>query len=505
MPCLYVDSSIRRSSRKRRAPGQWWRDSPLSDTGPSSFSSSSGSSNENEWRQFNLREKSTEENSINVFVGEERQGTINVPISTAVTVEREGVNDEGSEPGGKDRSLRLSAVSSESFEVSDDGAGESGPSAVLMGPANEDPECHATRLGVEQETDIIHQGLSKIDHPSFSYSEKHAFRKSSIAPSPMGDPPTLNQREKTSSPGYFSRIVRETEKGISHLVLNDGGECQSVGLDEEQISAGTEIGKAGASAKPNNISPHVEQQLVSRTVVPDKDVCARKDWSISYASLAELDNHTSKQLERTGFDTPQPARRFPNPADDNGDEMNTDELSNLLNAPRKRFSVRPSEGFDLNTHESDTHSFDGKLSNLDRDPGCLVCKRLICCCSEKDGSGSRSHDSAVPKIVVARRNSVTHKTTSTKVGTAKIGISLSLGGNTAGEIVLHAWSSTGVRKPVHGDELYFVNTGHIECDVGNLRVRVSNGDYLAVVRNEPFEIRNPSGNIAKLIFFSPAR
>lgn len=90
-------------------------------------------------------------------------------------------------------------------------------------------------------------------------------------------------------------------------------------------------------------------------------------------------------------------------------------------------------------------------------------------------------------------------------GLVQVASALSAEGAILGELRVPAHGSTGARRAADGDEMYFLQRGLLECDVGWLRVTLREGDWLRVPHMASYEFRNKFNHACQLVFFSITR
>lgn len=107
--------------------------------------------------------------------------------------------------------------------------------------------------------------------------------------------------------------------------------------------------------------------------------------------------------------------------------------------------------------------------------------------------------------LVARRAMFKYSLVRGQSGYFKVATGLALDTILGGELLLPGHSSTGVRVAHDCDEFYIVRRGVIECDYSWARVRMREGDMIAIPHATCFELRNVSSVEAVLTFLSSNR
>lgn len=104
--------------------------------------------------------------------------------------------------------------------------------------------------------------------------------------------------------------------------------------------------------------------------------------------------------------------------------------------------------------------------------------------------------------MLARRSGL-HFSESASSEDVRVATALSIDASILGELRIAPHGTTGVVRTFGANEMYFVQSGRLEWDIGDTRFRVCEGDFVGLPHLTFYEIRNPMIYEASIIFFSP--
>ena len=523
MSDLYLsssDSSLRRSSRRRRPPGKWWTSTSRCIESIELVTPPKGARSE-KYHVFDLRQKPEKKSTIDVFVGEEKHGilSLSTPVSTDSDQERRNerypikktntrsprcIPNAHDSPDVLRSSVLIEDQRQVCFKHSLDDAANASPtqcdhlplmkSCTEIIPPTEEFEDEEDYPSHSEQFDKKHHSPPAIELNHRSTADvspltgKHGFKKSTQIPSPL-EIPGLNQQ------------IRNNSRLLELSGNEEGIECNSSNLRNEKCtksSSDVEIAEKRPLRREREKStmPPTDDTFIT-SIRPTNEgrrqgkVEGRRRYRLTPRRLTP-DGVIAKKKRRVSV-TP-PLTRSSGPLFE-GQRNYTEESdgTSIFQAPRKRphsFSPRPTEK-DKFLEKGTSSSCNDEVQNMYNPSIRKECRQ-------------QSTSKKVASVAtITRKPSIVHTATPTSSGSASVGITLSVSSHLVGEILLQSWSSSGVRRAVCGDELFFVCRGHVQLDIGYSRHNVSAGDYFGFMRNTEYEILNRTANNAMLVFFAP--
>lgn len=88
-------------------------------------------------------------------------------------------------------------------------------------------------------------------------------------------------------------------------------------------------------------------------------------------------------------------------------------------------------------------------------------------------------------------------------GFVQVATAVTVNSSFIGELRIPGHTSTGPRRADEGDEIFFVLSGILQCDVEFTRISIRDGDYIAIPHMASYVFLNQFGVGCRLLFFAP--